>query len=77
MTIGCKTGRPGKGVSCRGSHGQTVRVRTSDRVYRIGSLRWKRIAVGVLEQWHEKQFVGRKRRDIWTEILEALVKRDW
>ena len=26
MTIGCKTGGPGEGVSYRGSHGQTVRV---------------------------------------------------
>lgn len=44
----------------------------------IGSLRWKRIAVGVLEQWHEKQFVGRwarNIRDVWMEILEALVER--
>ena len=45
-------------------------------MYRI---RWKRIAVGVLEQWHEKQFVGRwarKRRAVWMEILEVLVKRE-
>ena len=26
MTIGCKTGGPGEGVSYRGSHGKTVRV---------------------------------------------------
>ena len=34
--------------------------------------------MGVLEQWHEKQFVGRwaqKIRDVWMEILEALVER--
>ena len=30
MTIGCKTGGPGEGVSYRGSHGQTVRVGRSD-----------------------------------------------
>ena len=51
----------------------------SYRLYRIG---WKKIAVGVLKQWHEKQFVGRWARKriemcIWTEILEALLKRDW
>ena len=51
----------------------------SYRLYRIG---WEKIAVGVLEQRHEKQFVGRWARKriemyIWTEILEALLKRDW
>ena len=37
--------------------------------------------MGVLEQWHEKQFAGRwveKKRDAWTEILEAgLRDMDW
>ena len=32
MTIGCKTGGTGEGVSYRGSHGQTVRVGRSDDV---------------------------------------------
>ena len=32
MRIGCKTGRPGDGVSYRGSHGQTVRVGRSETV---------------------------------------------
>ena len=30
MTIGCKTGGTGEGVSYRGSHGQTVRVGRSE-----------------------------------------------
>ena len=31
MTIGCKTGGPGEGISYLGSHGQTVRVGRSAR----------------------------------------------
>ena len=52
------------------------------RSYRLYRIEWEKFAVGVLEQRHEKQFVGRWARKriemyIWTEILEALLKRDW